>query len=158
MDTYKEELYGKILWECYRAKFYIVAVSLLYVALCTAAILYAIEERGIYIVGAVIFLLIAIWQINRVHWPVALVCEKQLLVSIPWSLFYSDYGTMFRQHFMPVDYNEIAGVSSGWNQLYIGARIAGGIVALPVQLAYISTSDKADFKEWIERKQAGRTM
>ena len=54
---------------------------------------------------------------------------------------------------MPVEYNEVAGVSHNWSQLYIGARITGGLVALPVQLSYVSLGDKADFQSWVERKQ-----
>ena len=52
-----------------------------------------------------------------------------------------------------MEYNEVAGVSHNWSQLYIGARITGGLVALPVQLSYVSVGDKADFQSWVERKQ-----
>lgn len=83
----------------------------------------------------------------------ALICEKKLLVAVPWSFINSDYHISFRAFYMPVEYNEVAGVSHNWSQLYIGARITGGLVALPVQLSYVSLGDKADFQNWVERKQ-----
>lgn len=95
----------------------------------------------------------SLWRINRVHNPVALICEKKLLVAVPWSFINSDYHISFRAFYMPVEYNEVAGVSHNWSQLYIGARITGGLVALPVQLSYVSLGDKADFQNWVERKQ-----
>ena len=33
MDRFNEEIYGKVLWECYRSKVYIVTLSLMYVLL-----------------------------------------------------------------------------------------------------------------------------
>lgn len=54
---------------------------------------------------------------------------------------------------MPVEYNEVAWKAHNWSQLYIGARITGGLVALPVQLSYVSLGDKADFQNWVERNR-----
>ena len=36
MDRFNEEIYGKVLWECYRSKVYIVTLSLMYVLLGAA--------------------------------------------------------------------------------------------------------------------------
>lgn len=105
-----------------------------------------------YVIAAVV-VACSLWRINRVHNPVALICEKKLLVAMPWSFINSDYHISFRAFYMPVEYNEVAGVSHNWSQLYIGARITGGLVALPVQLSYVSVGDKADFQSWVERKQ-----
>lgn len=153
MDTFKEDLYGKVLWECYRSKVYIVVLSLVYVALSAAAIVWAMEEGLPYFLLAAFMVLISLWRINRVHHPVALICEKRLLVAVPWSFFTFDYYVTFRALYMPVDYKEVAGVSSHWDRLYIGAPNVGGMVALPVQLAYVSVGDKAYFQNWVETKQ-----
>ncbi len=153
MDTFKEELYGKVLWECYRSKVYIVLLSLVYVAISAAAIIWAMENGMPYYFLAAFCVLVSIWRINRVHHPVALVCEKRLLVAVPWSFFTFDYYITLKALYMPVDYKEVAGVSSHWDRLYIGAPAEGGMVALPVQLAYVSIGDKADFEHWVVSKQ-----
>ena len=81
MDTYKEKLYGKILWECYRSKIYIIFLSLIYVLLSAGAVLFAIwhdTRHGIiFYVLAALVVAFSLWRINRVHYPVALICEKK---------------------------------------------------------------------------------
>ena len=77
-----------------------------------------------YFIAALVVAL-SLWRINRVHNPVALICEKKLLVAVPWSFINSDYHISFRAFYMPVEYNEVAGVSHNWSQLYIGVRITG---------------------------------
>lgn len=157
MDTYKEELYGKILWTCYRSKAYIFLLSLVYVIASAAAIIFAITHNMnhgiIFYVLAALVVLISLWRINRVHYPVALICEKKLLVAIPWSFLNSDYYISLKARYMPVDYKEVAGVSDGWNRIYIGAPVVGGMVALPVQLVFVSLGDKLYFRNWVEQKQ-----
>lgn len=153
MDTFKEEIYGKVLWECYRSKVYIVMLSLLYVVISAGAVLFAMEEGMPYYFFAAFVILLSLWRINRVHHPVALVCERKLLVAVPWSFFTFDYYITLQALYMPVDYKEVAGVSGRWDRLYIGAHEVGGMVALPVQLAYVSLGDKVDFQSWIESKQ-----
>lgn len=153
MDTFKEEVYGKIQWECCRAKIYIVAMSLFYVLICATIITYAMEYGNIlYVVAACVFCF-SVWRINRLHTPVALVCEKKLLVSVPWSFLNSDFDFSFKSLYMPIEYSEITGVSNCWDHLYIGARVAGGIVGLPVQMSCVSRKDKKKFKFWINKKQ-----
>ena len=44
MDRFNEEIYGKVLWECYRSKVYIVMLSLMYVLLGAAAVIWAMDE------------------------------------------------------------------------------------------------------------------
>ena len=127
LDTYKENLYGKILWECYRSKLYIIFLSLVYVLVSAAAVIFAISHNTnhgliFYFIAALVVAL-SLWRINRVHNPVALICEKKLLVAVPWSFINSDYHISFRAFYMPVEYNEVAGVSHNWSQLYIGARM-----------------------------------
>lgn len=153
MDTFKEEIYGKVLWECYRSKVYIIMLSLLYVAISVGAVLFAMEEGMPYYFLAAFIILLSLWRINRVHHPVALVCERKLLVAVPWSFFTFDYYITLQALYMPVDYKEVAGVSGRWDRLYIGAHEVGGMVALPVQLAYVSLGDKVDFQSWVESKQ-----
>lgn len=154
MDRFNEEIYGKVLWECYRSKVYIVTLSLMYVFLGAAAVIWAMEEdQFLFYVLAVVVIFFCLWRINRVHHPVALICEKKLLVAVPWSFFTFDYYITFRALYMPVAYKDVAGVSSRWNHLYIGGREEGGLVSLPVQLAYVSRDGKYDFQNWVESKQ-----
>ena len=106
----------------------------------------------LYLVAACVFCF-SVWRINRLHTPVALVCEKKLLVSVPWSFLNSDFDFSFKSLYMPIEYSEITGVSNCWDHLYIGARVAGGIVGLPVQMSCVSRKDKKKFKFWISKKQ-----
>lgn len=83
------------MWTCYRSKAYIFLLSLVYVIASAAAIIFAITHNLnhgiIFYVLAALVVLISLWRINRVHYPVALICEKKLLVAIPWSFLNSDY-------------------------------------------------------------------
>ncbi len=153
MDTFKEELYGKVLWECYRSKAYIIVLSLIYVSISVASIILAMEKGMPYWMIAALVVAFSLWRINRVHHPVALVCERRLLVAVPWSFLSFDYYLTLQALYMPVDYKEVAGVSSHWDRLYIGAPIVGGMVALPVQLSYVSVNDKSSFQDWVETKR-----
>lgn len=127
MDRFNEEIYGKVLWECYRSKVYIVMLSLMYVLLGAGAVILAMDEdQFLFYVLAVAVIFFCLWRINRVHHPVALICEKKLLVAVPWSFFTFDYYITFRALYMPVSYKDVAGVSSRWNHLYIGGREEGG--------------------------------
>uniref|UniRef100_UPI004025C64A hypothetical protein n=1 Tax=Dialister sp. TaxID=1955814 RepID=UPI004025C64A len=154
MDRFNEEIYGKVLWECYRSNVYIVTLSLMYVLLGAAAVIWAMDkDQFLFYVLAVVVIFFCLWRINRVHHPVALICEKKLLVAVPWSFFTFDYYITFRALYMPVAYKDVAGVSSRWNHLYIGGREEGGLVSLPVQLAYVSRDGKYDFQNWVESKQ-----
>lgn len=125
-----------------RAKIYIVAMSLFYVLICATIITYAMEYGNILYVVATCVFCFSVWRINRSHTPVALVCEKKLLVSVPWSFLNSDFDFSFKSLYMPIEYSEITGVSNCWDHLYIGARVAGGIVGLPVQMSCVSRKDK----------------
>ena len=101
MDRFNEEIYGKVLWECYRSKVYIVTLSLMYVLLGAAAVIWAMEEdQFLFYVLAVVVIFFCLWRINRVHHPVALICEKKLLVAVPWSFFTFDYYITFRALYM----------------------------------------------------------
>ena len=111
MDSFNEEIYGKVLWECYRSKVYIVTLSLMYVLLGAAAVIWAMnEDQFLFYVLAVVVIFFCLWRINRVHHPVALICERKLLVAVPWSFFTFDYYITFRALYMPVAYKDVAGV------------------------------------------------
>lgn len=113
MDSFNEEIYGKVLWECYRSKVYIVTLSLMYVLLGAAAVIWAMNENQfLFYVLAVVVIFFCLWRINRVHHPVALICERKLLVAVPWSFFTFDYYITFRALYMPVAYKDVAGVST----------------------------------------------
>ena len=117
MDRFNEEIYGKVLWECYRSKVYIVTLSLMYVLLGAAAVIWAMDkDQFLFYVLAVVVIFFCLWRINRVHHPVALICEKKLLVAVPWSFFTFDYYITFRALYMPVAYKDVAGVSSRWKR------------------------------------------
>ena len=110
MDRFNEEIYGKVLWECYRSKVYIVTLSLMYVLLGAAAVIWAMDkDQFLFYVLAVVVIFFCLWRINRVHHPVALICEKKLLVAVPWSFFTFDYYITFRALYMPVAYKDVAG-------------------------------------------------
>ena len=111
MDRFNEEIYGKVLWECYRSKVYIVTLSLMYVLLGAAVVIWAMDkDQFLFYVLAVVVIFFCLWRINRVHHPVALICEKKLLVAVPWSFFMFDYYITFRALYMPVAYKDVAGV------------------------------------------------
>lgn len=91
MDRFNEGIYGKVLWECYRSKVYIVMLSLMYVLLGAATVIWAMDEGEFpFYVLAVVVIFFCLWRINRVHHPVALICERKLLVAVPWSFFTFD--------------------------------------------------------------------
>ncbi len=71
MDRFDEEIYGKVLWECYRSKVYIVMLSLMYVLLGAAAVIWAMDEdQFLFYILAVVVIFFCLWRINRVHHPV----------------------------------------------------------------------------------------
>ena len=120
MDRFNEEIYGKVLWECYRSKVYIVTLSLMYVLLGAAAVIWAMDkDQFLFYVLAVVVIFFCLWRINRVHHPVALICEKKLLVAVPWSFFTFDYYITFRALYMPV-----------WRTRMWQASRAGGIICI----------------------------
>ena len=67
MDTFKEEVYGKIQWECCRAKIYIVAMSLFYVLICATIITYAMEYGNILCSGSLCILLFCMENQQAAH-------------------------------------------------------------------------------------------
>ena len=103
MDTFKEELYGKVLWECYRSKAYIIVLSLIYVSISVASIILAMEKGMPYWMIAALVVAFSLWRINRVHHPVALVCERRLLGAVPWSFVSFYYYLTLQALYMPVD-------------------------------------------------------
>lgn len=153
MDRYNEELYGKILWESSRSLFYTVGLSLLHVLFCVAFVLILLEHPGIlsYAAGFAIFLL-TLWRIHWIHKSVVLACEKKILVTLPFGYSEFELKNLVCPKYMAFDYEEIVGVSDDWNYLFLGERIAGGIVEVPVQLKYMTSANKRKLQELVERK------
>lgn len=84
------------MWTCYRSKAYIFLLSLVYVIASAAAIIFAITHNMnhgiIFYVLAALVVLISLWRINRVHYPVALICEKK--ASRGHSLVFPEFGLL----------------------------------------------------------------
>ncbi len=154
MDMYDRETCGKTLWECSRAKSYIMGASLLYVLLCACLLAYLFSMAGMmtYFLGGLIFVLI-LWRIHWIHKSVILICEKKALVTVPVYCAEFEWIGLIKPLYMVLDYSEIVGISDDWSCLFLGERVDGGIVELPVQLKYVSPQDKARIQEWIEHKQ-----
>ena len=154
MDSFNEEIYGKVLWECYRSKVYIVTLSLMYVLLGAAAVIWAMnEDQFLFYVLAVVVIFFCLWRINACITRSRSFAKGSCSWQFPGPFSSFDYYITFRALYMPVAYKDVAGVSSRWNHLYIGGREEGGLVSLPVQLAYVSRDGKYDFQNWVESKQ-----
>lgn len=154
MDTYRREIHGKILWKCGRSGIYVTVLSMIYAAACTILILIAFQVKWMYGIAFSLAALYLLLCIHRVHEPVVLVCEKALLIAAAGQAFALPfrYG-IFQSWFIPLEYREIAGISSSWRRLYLGNRTDGGAVVLSVPLAHLSGADKEQLLEWIFRMQ-----
>jgi len=149
MDFYRKEVHGEVLWACYRAGSYTVSVSMLYVVI--AAVCICMAWGLIWLVPALAVTLFCLWRIQRVHAPVVLVCKKALLVAgAPEG---GGLKAIFETQYMAIEYDDIAGVSDDWSELYVGERMTGGLVKVPVRMRWVSREDKARFQDWIDRMQ-----
>ncbi len=153
MDIYHREIHGEILWKCGRSGIYVTVLSMVYAAACTILILIAFYAEWMYGIVSSLAALYLLLCIHRVHEPVVLVCEKALLIAAAGSSVLLFRCGVFQPWFTPLEYREIAGISSSWRRLYLGNRTDGGAVVLSVPLAHLSDSDKEQLLDWIFRMQ-----
>lgn len=153
MDEYNEEIYGRILFSARRSRSYIITVSIMYVILCTICTLYVMMKGTLYLVPDLFLIVFSLWRIDVVHKPVVLVCEKNFLVSVPWRFQQRSIFTFYKTYYCPLEYNEISGISEKWNSIYLGPRVEGELVEVPVLLTFLSQKDKARVQHWIAKQQ-----
>lgn len=154
-DSYKPALYGKVEWKCTRAQSWVVTTSLLYALLSAMTIIYAMHSPLAYAALSVLFVAFFIWRIHRIHAPVVIACDRQLLVLAPgkWDTSGGIMAFLFRPVYYVADYHGIAGFSDRWNEMFIGSREEGGLVKIHVPLAFVTRGNKERICEIIERKQ-----
>ena len=153
METYDEKTHGKILWLCKRASVYTTAVSLLYVAFFVLFFIYLHSKGGAVRFLSVLPFLFSLWQIHRIHEPVAVICEKKLLISCSPFFERRNLAAGIKSSYIALDCSEVAGISEDWRFLFIGERCSGGIVEMPVPFTYISREDKIKLETWIDKQQ-----
>lgn len=153
METYDEKAHGKVLWICKRSSVYTTVLSLLYVAFFVLFFIYLYSKGKAVSFFAIIPFFFSLWQIHWLHEPVAVVCERKLL--IPCSPFFEKQNILecIRAKYIALDYSEVAGVSEDWRFLYLGERSSGGIVEMPVSFRYVSGEDKNKLETWIDKQQ-----
>lgn len=145
MESYREEVYGPILFSGTRVRTLMMGVSLVYAVLAALGIIFARQAGSTSYGLCALWVGFALWRIHAIHRPVILVCEKALLVSVPfWNSAHSKNGIsdIFCTKYMPVSYDSIVGFSNDWSILYLGEAVEGGMVELPVQCTYLSTCSK----------------
>ena len=154
-DFFQKDLYGEVEWACRRSEVWIVVNSILY-ALLSAFIVIAVLHYGFFLLlpggAAVLFFL---WQIHRLHFTAVLVCREKLLILAPgaWKWEEGWMKALFQPVYFVIGYQEISGFSSDWHEIYLGARVTGGLTSLPVPLVFLSMKDKMLLYDWIEKKQ-----
>ncbi len=154
-DSYKKSLYGKVEWKCTRAQVWVITTSLLYALLSAMTIIYAMHSPIAYAVPCAMAVAFFIWRIHRIHAAVVIVCEQYLLVLAPgkWDKSGGLMALLFHPVYYVADYRAIAGFSERWSEMYIGSRNEGGMVKVPVPLAFVTRGNKERICEIIERKQ-----
>lgn len=89
MDRFNEEIYGKVLWECYRSKVYIVTLSLMYVLLGAAAVIWAMDkDQFLFYVLAVVVIFFCLWRIQPRASPGRAHLRKEAARGSPLVLFH----------------------------------------------------------------------
>lgn len=154
-DSYKPSLHGKVEWKCTRAQAWVITTSLLYALLSAMTIIYAMHSPLAYAVPCVLAVAFFIWRIHRIHAPVAIACDHYFLVLAPgkWDKSGGLIALLFHPVYYVAEYPSIAGFSDRWSEMYIGSRSEGGMVKVPVPLAFVTRANKERICEIIERKQ-----
>lgn len=144
---YNLKTHGKKEYEIYRKTYKKIMFSLIYslfAAYCIT-IMNNIKESSYFIV--VLLILISLWRIYVINLPVVIFCEKVLLI------LQSRENLSVFPKYEEVLYDEVAGVSFSWKDLYLGKRLDGCLVKFPVLLNKISKEDKNKFQELIKNKK-----
>lgn len=152
MEPYNKDIYGDILFSCTRSRLSILFVSLSYTFLTLSVIVYALIHNAWYSwVIAAIVSLVSLWQIDFIHRPVLLICEKGLLAAGPHRIQWRGLRQIFNTLYYPLRYSELRGISENWNLFFINGSADGELIELPVSLSLLSLKDKKRASYWISK-------
>lgn len=157
LDIFREEIYGKAEWECGRAKPWIVTTCVMYALMAAAIIVSVLNGTPLFALPGAAMVCFIIGRIYRLHCSVALVCRENLLI-LAAGKFSRGRGLrswLLDPVYFVAEYREITGFSERWNEMYIGAERPGGLMSVPVPLAFVSRRDKDRLCRLIEEKQRG---
>lgn len=154
IDYYRKEAYGRIEWQAVRSMLWVVTTSVLYALLAAMVIVY-VWHMPAYLFPGLLAVCFFIWRIHRLHSPVVLACESELLILASGGFMKKGNWAerIFRPAYLVVSYTEIAGFSPRWNAIYLGTPTEGGLTTAAVPLAFLSRRDKAHLTQLIEEKQ-----
>lgn len=154
IDYYRKDAYGRVEWQAVRSMIWVVTTSVLYALLAAMVIVYVWHVPA-YLFPGLLAVCFFIWRIHRLHSPVVLACETELLILASGGFMKkgSWIDRIFRPVYLVVSYTEIAGFSHRWNAVYLGTRTEGGLTSAAVPLAFLSKRDKAHLTQLIEEKQ-----
>ncbi len=152
LTHYDEAVFGKILWQAARSKWWIVPTSLLYALLSAVLILYAMAQAWWFYIPVAIVVSFFLWRIYEVHQPVVLVTEKMLLVTNGYT-WEKGAGYFPKREYLAVSYKEIVGFSHRFTEMTVGEPTYGGLAQISVPFAFLSPSDKQKLVSYIEEKQ-----
>lgn len=154
IDYYRKEAYGRIEWQAVRSMLWVVTTSVLYALLAAMVIVY-VWHMPAYLFPGLLAVCFFIWRIHRLHSPVVLACESELLILASGGFMKKGNWAerIFRPAYLVVSYTEIAGFSHRWNAIYLGTPTEGSLTTAAVPLAFLSRRDKAHLTQLIEEKQ-----
>lgn len=155
LDRFSREIYGEPEWFCGRSALWLWVPCLLYALFAAGLILHGLRGERFFFFPAATALAFGLWRLWRLQMPVALVCRDRLLLLAPGQRL---RGQSWRERLLtPVyfvtAYEAIAGFSPRWNEMYLGEAAPGGLVKVPVPLAFLSRRDREALMRRIEEKQ-----
>lgn len=109
--------------------------------------------QGALLFSAVVVILFSLWRIWCLQMPSVLVCQEYLLVRVSGMLSGNDIRQFLKPLYFVAEYQEIAGFSHQWDEMYLGTETAGGLVKVSVRLSHISRQDRERIADYIEKKQ-----
>ena len=140
---------GIVIRQMYRKKSVRIVASLFYSVVSAYCINYIYNNYQHNYYVELIIVLISLWRICILNLPIVLFCENVLFI-MP-----SNENWKILPKYEKLSYNEIAGVSVSWKDLYLGKRIDGGVFKFSVLLNYLSVKDKQKFQKNIEKEIRG---
>lgn len=152
LDRYDKNVYGVPEWAGRRAKAWTAAVSVLYALLAAALIVWGVNGRWMRLFPACAAVLFFLWRIHRLHEPVVLVCRDALLVLAPGAGGEGWRGWL-RPVYYVIDYDDVAGFSPRWQEIYVGTETEGGLARVPASLSHLTPAARETLCRRIEEKQ-----
>ena len=148
-----KEMYGRVIWQAARSKWWVVPTSLLYALLSAVLILYAMHGAAWLFVPVAASVAFFLWRIYEVQLPVVLATESRLLIANGFSWDDVMKGHFPERDYIAVSYTEIVGFSHRFTEMYIGAPAEGGLAKISVPFAMLSPKNKRKLVALIEEKQ-----